>query len=107
MQSGIFAKTFAHSNSTLEETLDAVVEHGLHCVQFNLAVAGLPTMPDQIDQNWLIEFAVQREWSAGLWLLYRVATRCALCRSADSPRTEGRSSRSVSRVFTPQAQFCA
>jgi len=49
MQIGIFAKTFAHSNSTLEETLDAVVEHGLHCVQFNLAVAGLPTMPDQID----------------------------------------------------------
>ncbi|MCC7450967.1 MAG: sugar phosphate isomerase/epimerase [Anaerolineae bacterium] len=44
---GIFAKTF--SRTTLEDTLDAVVAHGLHCVQFNMACAGLPSMPDQID----------------------------------------------------------
>lgn len=47
MKIGIFAKTFARS--TLEETMDAVAKHGLHCVQFNLAVVGLPTLPDQID----------------------------------------------------------
>jgi sugar phosphate isomerase/epimerase len=47
MQIGIFAKTFPRS--TLEEAMDAAVEHGLHCMQFNLAVAGLPTMPDQIN----------------------------------------------------------
>jgi sugar phosphate isomerase/epimerase len=47
MQIGIFAKTFVRP--TLAATLDAVVAHGLHCVQFNLACAGLPSMPDQID----------------------------------------------------------
>lgn len=49
MEMGIFAKTFARA--TLEETMDAVRAHGLQCVQFNLAVAGLPTMPDQIDPD--------------------------------------------------------
>lgn len=46
MQIGIFAKTF--SRPTLEGVLDAVISHGLGCVQFNLACAGLPSMPDQI-----------------------------------------------------------
>jgi sugar phosphate isomerase/epimerase len=43
---GIFAKTFVRP--TLQETLDAVQSHGLHCVQFNMTCAGLPTLPDHI-----------------------------------------------------------
>jgi sugar phosphate isomerase/epimerase len=49
MQLGIFARTF--HRPTLEETFDAVVEHGLHCVQFNMACAGLPTLPDHIEDD--------------------------------------------------------
>jgi sugar phosphate isomerase/epimerase len=47
MQIGIFAKTFVRP--TLEATLDAVIAHDLQCVQFNLACAGLATLPDEID----------------------------------------------------------
>jgi sugar phosphate isomerase/epimerase len=46
MNIGIFAKTF--SRPTLEATLDAVVAHGIHTVQFNLSCAGLPTLPDTL-----------------------------------------------------------
>src|SRR6266516_2296266 len=49
MQLGIFARTFLRP--TLEETFDAVVEHGLHCVQFNMACAGLPSLPDHIESD--------------------------------------------------------
>jgi sugar phosphate isomerase/epimerase len=52
MNIGIFAKTFVRPS--LEATLDAVHAHGLDCVQFNLACAGLPTLPDQLD-NAVIE----------------------------------------------------
>jgi sugar phosphate isomerase/epimerase len=44
---GIFAKTFVRP--TIEEVFEAVKAHGIECVQFNLACAGLPTIPDQID----------------------------------------------------------
>jgi sugar phosphate isomerase/epimerase len=47
IQLGIFAKTFVRP--TLEQTLDAIVAHGLYVTQFNLACAGLPSMPDHID----------------------------------------------------------
>ncbi len=47
MRLGIFAKTFARP--TLEATLAAVRSHGLDCVQFNLACAGLPSLPVRID----------------------------------------------------------
>lgn len=47
MRIGIFARTFARP--TLEEVLDAVKAHGFDCVQFNLACAGLPSLPDRID----------------------------------------------------------
>lgn len=47
MQLGIFAKTFVRP--TLAAVLDAVKAHGLDYVQFNMACAGLPSMPDQID----------------------------------------------------------
>ncbi len=46
MNIGIFAKTFVRP--TLSATLDAVQAHGLDCVQFNLACAGLPSMPDTL-----------------------------------------------------------
>src|SRR5438552_15103028 len=49
MRLGIFAKTFARPS--LEETLDAVRAHGLDCVQFNMACAGLPSLPDRIDSE--------------------------------------------------------
>ncbi len=47
MQIGIFARTF--DRMTLEETLDAVKAHSLDCVQFNMACAGLPSLPDRIE----------------------------------------------------------
>lgn len=47
MHPGIFAKTF--SRPTLEAVLDAVVEHGIEDIQFNMACAGLQSMPDDID----------------------------------------------------------
>jgi sugar phosphate isomerase/epimerase len=53
MQIGIFAKTFARP--TLDATLDAVVEHGIGCVQFNMACAGVPSMPAQIDAALIAE----------------------------------------------------
>jgi sugar phosphate isomerase/epimerase len=47
IQIGIYAKTF--NRPTLEETLDAVVGCGVRTVQFNMACAGVPTLPDTID----------------------------------------------------------
>ena len=47
MKIGIFAKTFVRPS--LEATLDAVRAHELDCVQFNLACAGLPTLPDALE----------------------------------------------------------
>ena len=49
MRLGIFARTF--SRPTVEEVFDAVKEHGLDCVQFNMACAGLPTLPDDISPS--------------------------------------------------------
>ena len=34
-----------------QATLDAVQSHGLSCVQWNMACAGLPTLPDAIDPS--------------------------------------------------------
>ena len=47
MRLGIFAKTFVRP--TLEETLDAVRAYGFDCVQFNMACAGLPSLPERIE----------------------------------------------------------
>jgi sugar phosphate isomerase/epimerase len=47
MQIGIIARTFVRP--TLEETLDAVVNHGIYCVQFSLGCVGLPELPERID----------------------------------------------------------
>jgi sugar phosphate isomerase/epimerase len=47
MQLGIFAKTFVRP--TLVQTLDAILDHGLQVTQFNLACAGLPSLPAELD----------------------------------------------------------
>jgi sugar phosphate isomerase/epimerase len=47
MQIGIFAKTFARH--TLDGVFDAVKAQGVSCVQFNMACAGLESLPDRID----------------------------------------------------------
>jgi sugar phosphate isomerase/epimerase len=47
MQIGIFARTFVRP--TLRETLETIKAHQLDCVQFNMACAGLPTLPGRID----------------------------------------------------------
>jgi sugar phosphate isomerase/epimerase len=47
MRLGIFAKTF--DRPTVEDVFEAVKAHGLVCVQFNMACAGLPSLPDRID----------------------------------------------------------
>ena len=49
MRLGIFAKTF--SRPALDGVLDAVAAHGLICIHFNMACAGLPAMPDAIDPD--------------------------------------------------------
>jgi sugar phosphate isomerase/epimerase len=46
MALGIFARTFARPS--LAETLDAVRDSGLHTMQFNLALAGGPSLPESI-----------------------------------------------------------
>jgi sugar phosphate isomerase/epimerase len=57
MKLGIFAKTFPRA--TLEETLDAVVSHGLTQVQFNMSCMGLATLPDRIDEGSCVWIAQQ------------------------------------------------
>ncbi|MHC4178726.1 MAG: sugar phosphate isomerase/epimerase family protein, partial [Planctomycetota bacterium] len=49
MQLGIHVGTF--HRPTLEATLEAVQEHGLECVHFNMAAAGLPSMPERIEEE--------------------------------------------------------
>ena len=49
MDIGIFAKIF--KRASLEETLDAIKAHGIRYVQFNMACAGLPTLPDQVSSE--------------------------------------------------------
>ena len=47
MEIGIFEKVFPRPD--LATTLDAVRAHGLGAVQFDLASAGLPSLPDHVD----------------------------------------------------------
>jgi len=47
MQIGIMTNTFVRP--TLEQLLDAIAEHDIHCVQFSFNSIGLPYLPDQID----------------------------------------------------------
>ncbi|MBN2476990.1 MAG: sugar phosphate isomerase/epimerase [Pirellulales bacterium] len=48
MQLGIHVNTFRRP--TLEEILGAVADHALPCVHFNMAAAGVPSMPERIDE---------------------------------------------------------
>ncbi len=57
MNIGIFAKTFVRP--TLAATLDAVQAHGLDSVQFNLACAGLPSMPDALSDETIEDIRQQ------------------------------------------------
>jgi sugar phosphate isomerase/epimerase len=61
MQLGIFAKTFPRP--TLEQTLDAVAEHGLSHIQFNMSCMGLATLPDKLDEGscvWISQMLHER-----------------------------------------------
>jgi sugar phosphate isomerase/epimerase len=49
MELGIFARTF--SRPGLEETLDAVGDSGPRTMQFNMALAGGPSLPDSIPHD--------------------------------------------------------
>ena len=49
MQLGIHVNTFPRP--TFEATLDAVQEHGLACVHLNFNAAGVPSMPERIDDS--------------------------------------------------------
>ena len=60
MEPGIFATTFPRP--TLEATLDAVAEHGLRWVQFDLATAGLPSLPDRVPDE--LAARIRRETEA-------------------------------------------
>ena len=59
MNIGIFAKTFVRP--TLAETLDAVVAHDIDTVQFNLACAGLPSMPDSLSDAVIADIRQQMD----------------------------------------------
>ncbi len=60
MQLGIFAKTFVRP--ALAQTLDAIVSHGLQVTQFNLACAGLPSLPAALDPEAIVQ--IRREFAA-------------------------------------------
>ena len=46
IRAGIFAKTFARP--TMEEALDAVAASGIREIQFNMAIAGGPSLPAEV-----------------------------------------------------------
>jgi sugar phosphate isomerase/epimerase len=51
MEIGIFTKIF--HRTSLDETLDAVVSHGICAIQFNMSCAGLPTLPAAIPTHMI------------------------------------------------------
>lgn len=60
MQIGIMSRTF--QRSTLEEELDAVVAHGMDCMQFDLSSAGLTSLPDDVGED--VSDRIRKETSA-------------------------------------------
>ncbi|HEY0175112.1 MAG TPA: sugar phosphate isomerase/epimerase family protein [Pedobacter sp.] len=54
MKTGIFAKTFT---GTLPEILQQVHDHGIDRIQFNFSITGLPSLPDDVDEE--VQQAVQ------------------------------------------------
>lgn len=55
MHLGIFARTFPRPS--LDATLDAIAERALTHVQFNLSCAGLPTLPERLDEDLCVWIA--------------------------------------------------
>ena len=55
MHLGIFAKTFP--GPSLEARLDAIAERGLTHVQFNMSCAGLPTLPERLNEDHCVWIA--------------------------------------------------
>lgn len=51
MDAGIFSKSYEVSGA--EETFDRMTSQGIYHTQFNLLNAGLPTLPEQIDEEAL------------------------------------------------------
>jgi sugar phosphate isomerase/epimerase len=47
MHVGIFARTF--SRPSLEAILDAIEQHGIRSIQFNMSCAGFPSLPESIE----------------------------------------------------------
>jgi len=59
MDLGILARTF--SRPTLEQTLDAVRDSGLHTMQFNMALAGGLSLPAAIPAELASRITLRRE----------------------------------------------
>jgi sugar phosphate isomerase/epimerase len=57
IQLGIFARTF--TRPTLEAIFDAVIAYDLHCVQFNMACVGLPSLPDHIENDVMVRIRTE------------------------------------------------
>ncbi|MBI3850360.1 MAG: sugar phosphate isomerase/epimerase [Verrucomicrobia bacterium] len=85
MQLGIFAKTFVRP--TLGETLDAVVHHGLDCIQFNFSCVGLPTLPEQIDAA--LTDQIRRELATRRLTMSAVSGTCNLIHPDLQKRRDG------------------
>jgi sugar phosphate isomerase/epimerase len=85
MRIGIFAKTFARP--TLAATLDAVGSHGIDCVQFNLACAGLPSLPERIDPEFCRQ--IQDELEARGIAMAAVSGTCNLIHPDLQQRRDG------------------
>src|SRR5512146_1547634 len=85
MEIGIFAKTFARPN--LAATLDAVLASGLRVVQFNMACAGLPSMPDTIPPSLAI--SIGRELAARDMCMAAISGTFNLIHPDHQTRAEG------------------
>ncbi len=57
MQLGIHVGTFRRP--MLSEILDTVVEHGFSCVHFNMAAAGVPSMPERVEEELREQIAAE------------------------------------------------
>lgn len=53
MKIGIFSRTF--ETADLEETYKRMIEHGIYHAQFNLSNAGMPTLPESLDEERIEE----------------------------------------------------
>ena len=99
MQIGIMARTFVRP--TLEETLDAVVNHGIHCIQFSFTCAGLPEMPDHIDAETCSK--IRREMEARKIKMAAVSGTYNMIHPSVRKRMEGLFASRLARRSSPCA----